>query len=66
MTFFIGIVLIGAAVYFAHRFFVSWMYEALQREHIRREVEKEVKTRNDVMFFEYDEVWNDKEEKEAV
>lgn len=66
---YIGFMLLGAALYFTYRFGIVWLYDALSREHVRREVEKEVqkieRERNYVMFFEHDEVWPE-EKKEAV
>jgi len=67
---YIGLMFLGAGMYFAYRFGVSWLYDALVREHLYREVKKEIgenpMTRHHVMFFEYDEVWPEEQKKEAV
>lgn len=70
MTFAIGLIFIGMALYFARKFIITALYDALIRESIRRQIAREKREAIDhhhVMFFDHSEIWGEeKGKKEAI
>jgi len=70
MIFAFGLIFIGMALYFARKFIIATLYDAMIRESIRRQIAREKREALDhhhVMFFDHSEIWGEeKEKKEAI
>lgn len=69
MIFALGFILIGMALYFARKFIVAALYDAMIRENIRRQIaceNREAMDRHHVMFFDSSEIWGEEKKKKAI